>query len=74
MPRLRPEGPREVVRKLRRLGFEGPFGGGKHLLVRHPETRVKIPIPVHKGRDIPVGTLRTIIRLAGSTVQEWKEL
>lgn len=38
MPRLLPEKPLEVIRKLRRLGFEGPFGGGKHVFMRHPET------------------------------------
>ena len=40
MPKLRPENPTEVIRKLRKLGFEGSFGGGKHLVMRHPQTRL----------------------------------
>ena len=74
MPKLSPTKPRIVVKKLRRLGFEGPFGGGRHVFMRHPETRSKIPVPVHKGRDLPIGTLRAIIRQAGVSVEEWLAL
>ncbi len=74
MPKLSPEGPRVVIHKLRRLGFEGPFGGGRHVFMRHPQTQVKIPVAVHKGRDIPVGTLHAIIKQAGVSVERWLEL
>ena len=74
MPKLAPEKPREVIQKLRRLGFEGPFGGGRHVFMRHPQTRLKLPVPVHQGRDIPIGTLRAIIREAGKSIEEWLEL
>ena len=73
MGKLVPERPREVIRKLRTLGFQGPFGGGKHLVMRHPDSRVKISIPVHGG-DIPVGTLRAIVRQAGASPEEWLRL
>ena len=74
MPRLRPEKPRVVVQKLRQFGYEGPFGGGRHVVMRHPETKQKISIPMHKGQDIPVGTLRAILRQAGIAVDEWLKL
>ena len=74
MPKLVPEKPREVIRKLRALGFEGPFGGGKHVFMRHPETRIKVSIPVHHGRDIPIGTLRAILRQTGIDVEKWLRL
>ena len=74
MPKLNPAPPAEVIRKLRRLGFEGPFAGGRHLVMRHPHTRVKISIPMHPGRDIPQGTLRAILRAAGVTIEEWANL
>jgi len=74
MPKLTPSKPRIIVKKLRRLGFEGPFGGGRHVVMRHPETRVKIPVPMHKGKDMPIGTLRAIIRQAGVSVEEWLAL
>jgi predicted RNA binding protein YcfA (HicA-like mRNA interferase family) len=71
---LHPEKPNEVIRKLHRAGFEGPFGGGKHMVMRHPETGKKISIPVHGARDIPVGTLTAILRRAEISVEEWKRL
>lgn len=36
MPGLSPEKPGDVIQKLRRLGFDGPFGGGRHVFMRHP--------------------------------------
>ncbi len=71
---MHPEKASKVIGKLRRAGFEGPFGGGKHIVMRHPETGKKISIPVHGGRDIPVGTLRAIFRRAEISVKEWEEL
>jgi predicted RNA binding protein YcfA (HicA-like mRNA interferase family) len=74
MPKLSPEKPRVVIQKLRRLGFEGPFGGGRHIFMRHPETRIKIAVPVHGGRSIPVGTVAAIIKQAGITPEDWLAL
>ena len=74
MPKLKPEKPRAVVKKLRSLGFDGPYGGGKHVFIRHPQTGMKISVPIHKGRDIPVGTLGTIVRQLGISVDEWSKL
>lgn len=74
MSRLHPEKPDRVIRKLKVLGFEGPFGGGRHVVMRHPRTGKKISIPIHKGRDIPRGTLRAILKEVGVTVEEWNQL
>ena len=74
MSRLHPEKPKEVIRKLREAGFEGPFGGGKHVTMRHPDSGKKIPIPIHGGRDIPVGTLRAILREAEISPVVWEKL
>ncbi|MEI2689567.1 MAG: type II toxin-antitoxin system HicA family toxin [Anaerolineae bacterium] len=74
MPKLSPEKPVAVIRKLRRLGFDGPYGGGRHVFMRHPDSEVKIPIAVHKGRDIPVGTLASILKQAGVSVKDWLDL
>jgi len=74
MPKLSPEKPLVVIRKLRQLGFDGPFGGGRHVFMRHPETRVKISVPVHQGHEIPVGTLAAIIKQAGLSTDEWLAL
>ncbi len=70
MPRLIPERPAEVIRKLRALGCEGPHEAGKHVVMRHPATRTKISVPGHGTRTLPVGTLRAIVREAGCTAEE----
>jgi predicted RNA binding protein YcfA (HicA-like mRNA interferase family) len=74
MPKLTPIPAREVVRKLRQIGYEGPFGGGKHAVMRHPETGIKISVPMHANRDLPLGTLRAIVKAAGISVEEWEQI
>jgi predicted RNA binding protein YcfA (HicA-like mRNA interferase family) len=70
MPKLTPIPAREVLRKLRRLGYEGLFGGGKQAVMRNPETGVKISVPIHAARDLPLGTLRAIVKAAGVSIEE----
>ena len=74
MSKLHTEKPNEVIRKLRVLGYEGPYPGGRHVFMRYPQTKHKIPVPYHKGRDIPKGTIREIIKELGTTVKEWNKL
>ena len=62
-----------VIQRLRQFGFEGPFGGGRHVIMRHPISKVKIPIPIHGNRDLPVGTIKAILREAGISPEKWQE-
>ena len=55
MPRLVPLKPQEVVRKLKNLGFEGPFPGGRHRRMVDFKTGRVAPVPFHKGQDVSVG-------------------
>ena len=52
MPSLNPVSRRELVRKLKGLGFEGPFQGGKHQWMRRRGLRLTIPNP-HGGAVDP---------------------
>ena len=45
MPSLNPVSRRELVRKLKALGFEGSFAGGKHQWMRRGGLRLTIPNP-----------------------------
>lgn len=38
------------------------------------ESRIKMPVPVHGGRNIPVRTLVAIIEQAGIPVKDWLAL
>ncbi len=74
MPRLSPLRSREVIAKLRRLGYEGPNAGGNHPVMVHPETHKAIPVPAHGSKDVGVGLIRAIIREAGISVEVWLDL
>ena len=69
MPALKPVSRRELVRKLRALGFEGPFPGGKHEWMRREGLRLTIPNP--HGGAIDPGLIRRMLRQAGITLAEW---
>jgi predicted RNA binding protein YcfA (HicA-like mRNA interferase family) len=69
VPSLSPVSRRELVRKLSRLGFDGPFPGGKHQWMSRGSLRVTIPIP-HRSAIDP-GLIRRILRQAGISINEW---
>jgi predicted RNA binding protein YcfA (HicA-like mRNA interferase family) len=69
MPGLNPVSRREMVRKLKVLGFVGPFPGGKHQWMRRGGLRLTIPNP-HGGLIDPA-LIRRILRQAGITLDEW---
>jgi len=61
---------RELIARLRALGFDGPYSGGRHSFVRKGSLKVRVPNP-HEGGEIGVGLLREILRQAGVSPQEW---
>jgi len=69
MPRLTPVSWNALVKRLRELGFEGPYAGGKHPQMRRGDLTVIIPNP-HDG-DIGVGLLARLLRQAGLSRDEW---
>ncbi|HHY93984.1 MAG TPA: type II toxin-antitoxin system HicA family toxin [Firmicutes bacterium] len=61
---------RELIARLRALGFEGPFSGGRHLFMKKAQLKVRVPNP-HHGGDVGVGLLREILRQAGISPDDW---
>jgi len=59
----------DLVRRLRKLGFDGPYQGGKHPYMIKGNLVLTIPNPHH--RDIGVALLSRILRRAGITKEEW---
>jgi predicted RNA binding protein YcfA (HicA-like mRNA interferase family) len=72
MPAFGPIKRREFIQCLRRLGFEGPFAGGKHEFMVRNQVTIRIPNP-HQG-DIGRELLARILRQAGITREEWEQL
>jgi predicted RNA binding protein YcfA (HicA-like mRNA interferase family) len=64
---------REVLKALVGVGFVHVSTKGSHAKVAHPDGRMAV-VPMHGGRDIPRGTLVSILRQAGFTVAEFREL
>jgi len=67
LPSLKPV---EVIRILERNGFRRITGRKKHRI--YTDGNHIVPVPFHR-RDLKPGTLRSIIRLAGWTVDEFLE-
>ena len=62
--------PSEVVKILRRLGFEQVRQRGSHKQFRHPDGRMTT-VPFHKGRDISPSLLRQIAKDVSLTLDEF---
>ncbi|MEM6751633.1 MAG: type II toxin-antitoxin system HicA family toxin [Cyanobacteria bacterium P01_C01_bin.38] len=62
----------DLIRYLKKIGFNGPYSGGKHQYMIKDELKLTIPNP-HKG-DISVGLLNRILRQANINREEWEAL
>jgi predicted RNA binding protein YcfA (HicA-like mRNA interferase family) len=69
MPKLSPVKWPDLVKRLRALGFEGPFAGGKHPYMVRADLVLTIPNP-HRG-EIGPDLLARILRQAGVSREEW---
>jgi predicted RNA binding protein YcfA (HicA-like mRNA interferase family) len=57
---------KQLTRRLRELGCElARQAPGSHEVWRNPANHTYTVIPKHGGRDIPIGTLRAILRQLG---------
>jgi predicted RNA binding protein YcfA (HicA-like mRNA interferase family) len=62
----------EVERILQNYGFELISQKGSHRKWRNLEQELQVIVPYHKGRDLPIGTLRNIMTTANIPESEWK--
>jgi predicted RNA binding protein YcfA (HicA-like mRNA interferase family) len=66
---------REVIKKLKKAGFVfDRQAKGSHEIWYNPITKRRTTVPNHPGVDIPKGTLKSIIKEAGLTMEEFLEL
>lgn len=66
--------PREVVRALQRGGFFIHETSGSHVHLKHPAKPARVTIPYHERFDLPKHIVKSIIRQAGLTNEEFFEL
>ena len=60
------------MQKFRKLNFDGPYSGGRHLFMAKGELKVHIPNP-HEG-DISKHLLSEILRQAGISSIDWNKI
>ena len=63
---------REMIRRLRALGWEGPHPGKQHPVMRQG-TR-KLPIPNPHGRDLDWSLVRRLLDQFGIDHDRWGQL
>ena len=62
---------REVERLLRQHGFQLISQKGSHRKWRNPQTNLQVIVPEHRGRTLPLGTLRSILKTSEIPESEW---
>lgn len=72
MPAFGPISRRELIDGLKRLGYSGPYAGGKHEFLVRGTLRLILPNP-HSG-DIGPALLARILKQAAVTRDEWEAL
>jgi predicted RNA binding protein YcfA (HicA-like mRNA interferase family) len=61
----------QVIATLRRHGFLRVGASGSHQKWRHPLTGKQVIFAHHRGRVLPLGTMRAIIEGSGIASAEW---
>lgn len=62
-----------LIKALEKIGFRVTRIRGSHHVLRHPDGR-GTTVPVHPGRDVARGTLRSILADCGISVDELRTL
>lgn len=63
---------RKLIQNFRKLGFDGPYSGGRHLFMVKGELKIHVPNP-HEG-DISRHLLSEILRQAGISPSDWNKI
>jgi len=63
---------RKLVQRFRRLGFDGPYSGGRHLFMVKGGLKVRIP-NLHRG-DISKNLVAEILRQAEIPQETWESI
>ena len=72
MPKLPRISGREAVRALQRAGWEVARQRGSHVILTKPGSIYTLSVPLH--RELGPGLLRSLLRKAGLTIEEFREL
>lgn len=68
--KLTPVSRQELIRRLRSLGWSGPYAGGRHQHMVKENVQLTVPNPHHR-KDIGVQLLKMVLDEAGISRDEW---
>lgn len=66
----KPVARRELLRRFRALGWDGPYSGGRHSFMC--KGSLKVRIPNSHGGDIDWSLMKRILQQAGISVDAWE--
>ena len=72
MPAFGPIKRKDLIHYLGKLGFKGPYMGGKHQYMVNGDNKLAVPNP-HQS-DIGIDLLARVFRQAGIDRDEWERL
>jgi len=72
MPKLPRASGRETVQALERAGWEVARQRGSHVILTRPGSIYTLSVPLH--RELGPGLLRSLLRKAGLSVEEFRDL
>lgn len=62
----------DLVRVLKRAGFSPRRQKGSHLTLWRETDKRRVTVPIHPGREVPIGTLRGILRDADIAPEDFR--
>lgn len=68
--RLSPTTRSDLIRRLKRFGWQGPYAGGRHQHMIKGSSQLTIPNP-HGSREIGVNLLKIVLDEAEISRDEW---
>lgn len=74
MPKLPVVNARKLIKVLKKSGFVLDRTQGSHFIFYHPEKKIIVSVPVHKGRDLGRGITKAILADAKISDQEFLKL
>ncbi len=63
---------KEVIKKLKKLGFIEDRQSGSHKIFYHPETKDRAVVPYHL-KELPKGTLSAILRESNVSKEDFEK-
>lgn len=73
MPKLPSVKPRQLIKRFEKAGYVIDRQKGNHVILYHPKEHKRLTIPLHV-KDLPKGTLLSIIKQAGLSKEEFLKL